>query len=78
MSNEIAILLVNQGRVILKEIKREKGRKQISSGLLLLAIGAVITFISYTMASAGGSYLVMTGALVWGGWTIIKGIFNSM
>ena len=61
-----------------------EGKKNISSqaskrilyGLLWAAGGAIATFAGMEAASGGGTYFVFWGAIVYGGFLIIRGIFE--
>ncbi len=62
-------------------VAAEKAKKEALSamyrGLLWLALGLIITFGSYALASKnGGSYRIMYGAIIVGGWQAIKSFNN--
>ena len=42
-------------------------------GIVILAVGAGITFGTYLFAAPGGTYLVLFGAIIWGAWKILGG-----
>lgn len=49
-------------------------------GLIIVAIGGLITWFSYSLATSGqvpgGTYFVTSGAFVFGGWDILVGLFK--
>lgn len=45
-------------------------------GIVMLAIGAGATALSYDNAKPGGTYTVYTGIIVLGAWFLIKGILG--
>lgn len=49
--------------------------KGIGKGLLFIIAGAIVTGVTYSMASPGGSYLVTTGLFACGGLMLLKSIF---
>ena len=52
-------------------------RRQIWRGLISVALGAVLAFLTFSMASfAGGFYLVFLGPLVWGLYELVSGIIG--
>lgn len=52
-------------------------RQEMLTGGALLAVGLGVTFFTYTMASSGGgSYLLFWGPLVFGGFILLRGIWN--
>jgi len=62
----------------LKAIRRTVALKQIGVGLVLFAVGAGVTALSYSAASDGGTYLVMFGPIIGGGWMFLKGIWGLL
>lgn len=53
---------------------------QVVIGLVIMAIGCGVTFFSYQAAassSTGGSYVVAWGAIIFGGWRVLKGLADS-
>jgi hypothetical protein len=49
-------------------------------GLIVLLIGGAISLISYSSAASGktpgGTYFIMGGALIYGGWLIVSGLWQ--
>ena len=58
------------------ELKGKEGLKGIGCGLLMVIAGAIITGLTYSAASDGGSYVVTTGLFVVGGITFIVGFIR--
>lgn len=52
----------------------EGGNGEIIAGIIILIIGAALTWITYEAASAGGTYYVFWGLIIYGGYKILKGI----
>lgn len=50
-------------------------RKEMIAGLLWCAGGLAFSFLSYYFTSAGGRYVVATGAILWGAIQALKGLF---
>jgi len=44
-------------------------------GLAILVVGIIVTFGSYSAADPGGSYVVAGGAIIFGGYRLIKGLY---
>ncbi len=59
-----------------RDIRLIEGRNQFNRGLLVLAIGIVVTFISYSTAEDGGTYILTSGAIFWGLWDVIAGFLK--
>ncbi len=68
----------NQGSKKSVDTKTVRKQSLIScgGGVLLLAIGAGASMISYDSAKPGGTYTVYTGAIVLGVWFILRGLFG--
>ena len=45
-------------------------------GLVLAAIGGIITLATYQMAEGGGTYYVAWGLMAVGGWYFLRGLFK--
>lgn len=50
------------------------GNGDIAVGVIVLIIGAALTWITYESASEGGTYFVFWGLMIYGGYKILKGI----
>jgi len=63
----------------LAEVTKAVGRKNMLVGGLWCAGGTVVTVGTYSMvASGGGSYFVAWGAILFGGFQFLKGLFQFM
>ena len=63
------------------ELTRAVGQKMMLHGFLWCVGGIVVTVVSYSMAtssSSGGTYFVAWGAVLFGGWQIIKGLYKFL
>ena len=60
------------------KLNREAAREYFIKGVSFLAIGAIVTGITYSMASNGGSYVVTTGLFVLGVIYTFIGLFKFL
>jgi hypothetical protein len=60
------------------DARRARGRSQIGVGVLLLAVGVVITAVTYGSAStpSGGTYIIAYGPIVFGVIRIVRGVLT--
>lgn len=72
-----ADIVVNKVSQMIKESKKENGKKDMLYGALWCIGGIVVTAITYSAASGGGTYIVAWGAIFWGAIQFIKGLINS-
>ncbi len=54
------------------------GRKNMLYGALWLIGGIVVTVVSYSAASGGGTYLITWGAIIFGGFQFVQGLYQYM
>lgn len=52
-----------------------EAKKNILIGLLWCVGGLAFSFISYYLTEAGGRYVIATGAILWGAWQAIMGLY---
>lgn len=52
-----------------------EAKKNILTGLLWCVGGLAFSFISYYFTEAGGRYVIATGAVLWGAWQAITGLY---
>ena len=52
-----------------------EAKKNILVGLLWCIGGLAFSFISYYLTEAGGRYVIATGAILWGVWQAIMGLY---
>lgn len=57
---------------------REVAGEYLLKGSGFLILGAVVTGITYSMASGGGTYIVTTGLFVVGGLYVVMGLFKYL
>jgi curved DNA-binding protein CbpA len=58
------------------KLKRKEGLQGIGCGLLMLIVGGIITAVTYSAASGGGTYIVTTGLFIIGALTLIVGFYT--
>jgi hypothetical protein len=79
---ELALKILDKARSDINKVKgkvnREVAGQYFLKGIVFLVLGAVITGITYSLASGGGTYVVTTGLFVVGGINIIIGIFKFL
>jgi len=63
---------INKNKPAEASAKRAEGGKLILLGLILIAVGAAITEISYSLGN--GTYVVTYGLMAVGAWQFLKGI----
>ena len=54
--------------------KMSEAKKNLLAGALWCVGGLAFSFLSYYFATAGGRYVVATGAIIWGAIQAIKGL----
>jgi hypothetical protein len=57
-----------------RAIWRSKGQRYIAFGALWLAVGLIITVVTYAQAAGGGVYIVAWGPMLYGAYRIIRGV----
>lgn len=60
------------------EAKRQAGTKDLIWGVILILVGAAITWGTWAAAEAGGSYWVMWGLIAYGMFRIIRGLYRKV
>lgn len=61
-----------------REVHRESGLKDLGYGFLLLLVGGVVTLVTWALAEPGGSYWVMWGAMIFGGFYLLRGFYREV
>jgi hypothetical protein len=70
---------VNTGGAAGARTSKEVAQKNMVVGTLWCVGGSLITAITYSSASeSGGTYFVMWGAIIFGGWQFLKGLFQYL
>jgi hypothetical protein len=60
---------------LLRDAERAKGRGDVGIGVALLAIGLVITAVTYSSAShSGGTYIIALGPIIGGVFRLFRGL----
>ena len=59
-----------------KQEKREAGNKNMLYGALWCVGGLLVTILTYSAASDGGTYIVAWGAVIFGAIQFFKGMFQ--
>ena len=61
-----------------KQEKREAGNKNMLYGALWCVGGLLVTILTYSAASDGGTYFVAWGAVIFGAIRFFKGLFQRL
>ena len=61
--------------LLLIEQAKKTANIEIAKGIGWAVIGLVITFITYSMASGGGTYFVFWGLVIYGAYIFLRGLF---
>lgn len=61
-----------------KQEKREAGNKNMLYGALWCVGGLLVTILTYSAASDGGTYVVAWGAVIFGAIQFCKGLFQRL
>lgn len=69
---------VNNVDMLRHEARKQAGTKDIGCGFLLLIVGAAITLGTWAAAEGGGAYWVMWGAMVFGAFYILRGLYRKV
>jgi len=69
---------VNRVDSLRYEARKQAGTKDLGCGFLLLLVGAAITLGTWAAAEGGGSYWVMWGAMVFGAFYILRGLYRKV
>lgn len=58
------------------EDKSAEGRRNLKHGVIYMAIGVIVTVVTYDMAEPGGTYILAWGAMAGGLVLFIAGVFQ--
>lgn len=61
-----------------KQEKREAGNKNMLYGALWCVGGLLVTILTYSAASDGGTYVIAWGAVIFGAIQFFKGLFQRL
>jgi hypothetical protein len=71
----IAISIAQSVEAQRKSVVRKSAGKSLLVALVTIAIGTVVSLISYHLAAPGGIYVVATGAFLYGAYNIIRALY---
>lgn len=77
MDPDAAVTLVDSLQQQIIDAKRSRAQKDMLWGGLWFFGGLIVTFVTYSNASGGGSYMVAWGAILFGGIQFFRGVINS-
>lgn len=60
----------------LKRAAQQVAKTEMIKGLLWLIGGAIVTGITYSAAAPGGSYYVFWGAMAYGAFRFLRGLYH--
>lgn len=63
-------------RAAAERTRRDEASRNVLMGSVICLLGIVVTVGSYSSASAGGSYVVAWGAIIFGGVRLFRGLGN--
>jgi hypothetical protein len=66
------------GQAIVREARRARNQRNMLVGGLWCAGGAIVTFLTYALASGGGTYVVAWGAIAFGALQFLSGLYGSV
>lgn len=69
-------IALSQDEQLVNEVRRRASDKTALTGLIWLIVGGVVTYVSYK-SSYGGTYVIATGAIVWGFIQLVKGLTGN-
>lgn len=78
LREEDAKIVISNLQAQMKEAKSKAADKNMLYGALWCIGGLLVTFLTYSAASGGGHYIVAWGAVVWGGWQFLKGVYQKI
>lgn len=79
LNEDSAAAVVANLRKARRQAMRDAGARKMAIGIAVCAIGAVVTYFTYTAATAsptGGSYVVAWGAILFGGLQFLRGLYQ--
>lgn len=77
LDEESASIVVSNLEQQIKEAKKEGANEDIMYGALWCVGGLIVTAVTYSAASGGGTYVVAWGAILFGAIQFIKGLVNN-
>lgn len=77
VDEESAGIIVTQLNELRDQQAKEAGQKNMMFGALWCIGGIVVTALTYSAASEGGSYVVAWGAIIFGAVQFFRGMFQT-
>ena len=77
LDEESASVVVANLEQQIKQAKKERANKDMLYGALWCIGGIIVTAITYSAASGGGTYVIAWGAILFGAIQFIKGVVNA-
>lgn len=77
LDEESASVVVTNLEQQIKDAKKEKANRDMLFGALWCIGGIVVTAVTFSAASGGGTYVVAWGAILFGAVQFIKGLVNA-
>lgn len=82
VDNVTATMVMNEAMQQVKTANMEKGKRDMTYGVVLFGIGITVTVVTYSMASSsetGGAYFLMYGPVIFGIIRFFRGLnmYNS-
>ncbi len=59
----------------MRQAAQAAAKREMLMGVLWLGGGGIVTLITYSAASSGGAYAVFWGAIAYGGFRLLRGIY---
>ncbi len=78
VSQEGASIVVTNLKQQIKEEKRKGASKDMLYGVLWAIGGLIATGLTYNAAEDGGEFIAFYGAVIYGGYRFLKGLFSSI
>lgn len=78
MNSVEAELFVNHINSLRYEARKQAGTKDLMWGVILILVGAAITWGTWSAAEAGGSYWIIWGLMAYGMFRIIRGLYRKV
>lgn len=77
LNEESANIVVSNLEQQIKSAKKSRANKDMLFGALWCVGGLIVTAVTYSSASGGGTYVVAWGAIIFGAIQFFKGVANS-
>ena len=78
LNSEDADVVINNLQNQYNKEKKEAGNKNMLYGALWCVGGILVTVLTYSAASNGGTYVVAWGAVIFGAIQFFKGVFQRL